>query len=434
MNGSVDSLEVTLAPAPDGEAAHAVDTVRALRPLAAGAFGTPRPVLLELPYTAAADPEIESDIRALLEQIASAVAAELQPAAVLVRGSLGRGEGAAIRVGRETRVTTDVELMAVYAGRGATLRAWAARRRTATLCEALAETLAVPQLDLVTVSARLVRAPPPSLASFEMLRSSRLLTGSAELGRSSAVPLDRVPPADLIARLQRAGNGLLLAWSRLGVGAGDLPEASARIVRSTTDAAFLACGDTWLFRTRYYDHRIAMRAEWLRLPFAAGPGLTDRLREEYQLAAREWLFPSVGASLSRVQSIGRWERAAVEWLGCFRACRQPAWWDRYGLGVRPAEAFSIRRAMRDMVEPALHRDDGRLPVRVQRKLLPLLLEWALDGWDDPARRDHVASLLGVKRGESRDLSYLVLKYMNALKPSHISVPPALRAIPVFGYS
>lgn len=130
MSTDFTSVAVPLAPAADVEAVQSVGTVRALRPLAPIAFGVMCPTLLELPYTAAADPEIESDIRSLLEQISSAVTAELQPAAILVRGSLGRGEGAAIRVGGETRVTTDIELMAVYAGRGATLRSWSARRRS----------------------------------------------------------------------------------------------------------------------------------------------------------------------------------------------------------------------------------------------------------------------------------------------------------------
>src|SRR5512143_2112543 len=426
MSADFNAVAVPLAPAADVEAVQSVGTVRALRPLAPVTFGVVRPTLLELPYTAAADPEIESDIRSLLEQISSAVTAELQPAAILVRGSLGRGEGAAIRVGGETRLTTDVELMAVLAGRGATLRSWSARRRTALLCDALAETLAVPQLDLVTVPARLLRTPPPSLVSFEMLRSSRLLSGTAELGRPSAVPLEQVHPAALMGRLRRAGNGLLLAWSRLGVGEGDLPEASGRTARSAIDAAFLACGDAWLFRTCHYDHRLAVRAEWLRLPFASGPGLTDRLREEYQLAAREWLFPSERGSVSRVQAIGRWERAAIEWLGCHRASTQRAWWGRYGLGVNGTGVHPMRRATERLLEPARQRDGGGIEVRVQRAVLPLLLEWALDGWDDPARRDRVASLLGTKREEARDLSYLVPKYLGALKLSPGAVPDGSR--------
>jgi hypothetical protein len=416
---SVDALEARFGP-PDGNGGPATAAVsHALAPVP---LRVQRPTLLDLPYTAAADPEIESDIRALLEQIASAVVAELQPAAVLVRGSLGRGEGGAFRADRETQVTTDVDLVAVLTGRGAMLRAWNARRRTATLRDTLAETFAIPQLDLVTVPARLLREPPPSLTTFELLRSSRILSGSVEVARPAAVPVERIPPGDLMRRLRRAGNGLLFAWSRLRIGDGELPETMARAVRSTTDTAYLACGDTWLLRTRHYDHRLAVRAEWLRLPFSSGPGLTDRLRDEYQLAAREWLFPSPRGGFSRQQSIARWERAAVEWLGCFRACKHRAWWGRYGLEIPGAGLHPVRRAMVTMLEPVRHREGGPIPVGAQRNALPLLIEWTLDGWDDPNRRDRVAALLGNRHNEARDLSYLVLKFLNALQLPQTPAP------------
>lgn len=397
----------------------------------------PAPVgraLIDLPYTAAADPEIEADIRSLLEQITSAVVAELQPAAVLVRGSLGRGEGGAFRAGRETQLTTDVDLVAVTAGRNAMVRAWHERRRTAVVRDTLAETLAVSQLDLVAVPARVLRDPPPSLATFELLRSSRLLYGTAQVARPSAVPLEFVPVGDFVRRLRRAGNGLLTAWSRLGVGEGNLANASARAVRSAVDAAFLACGDTWLFRTRHYDHRLAMRAEWLRLPFAAGPGLTDRLRQEYQFAAREQLFPSARIDQPRAELAGRWEQAVVAWLGCAQACRQRAWWGRYGLrtGQGRRSAWPLRRALTNLVDATHDRDAGGIPVRTQRLVLPLLLEWTLDGWDDPGRRDRIASLLHLRREESRDLPYLVLKYLNDLQlPSSPRATTTL-ALPAFG--
>lgn len=415
---SLDALEARFAP-PNGNGPAASAASHALAPVA---IRSPRATLLELPYTAAADPEIESDIRALLEQIASAVVAELQPAAVLVRGSLGRGEGGAFRADRETVVTTDVELVAVLTGRGATLRAWKARRRTAALRDTLAETFAIPQLDLVTVPARLLREPPPSLTTFELLRSSRILSGSVEVARPATVPVERIPPGDLMRRLRRAGNGLLFAWSRLRIGEGEMPETIARGVRSTTDGAYLACGDTWLFRTRHYDHRLAVRAEWLRLPFSSGPGLTERLRDEFQLAARECLFPTPRGGLSRAQSIARWERAAVEWLGCFRACKQRAWWGRYGLEIPGAGLHPVRRAMETMLEPVRQREGGAIAVGAQRAVLPLLIEWTLDGWDDPNRRDRVASLLGNRHNEARDLSYLVLKFLSALQLPQAAAP------------
>jgi hypothetical protein len=421
MAGNTDSLETRFAP-PDGDGDGAVEATAAPHALAPMAFRMPRHALLELPYTAAADPEIESDIRALLEQISSAVVADLQPAAILVRGSLGRGEGAAFRADRETQVTSDVELVIVLTGRGAALRAWKARRRTATLRDTLAETFAVPQLDLVTVPAQLLREPPPSLTTFELLRSARLLSGTVEVARPTAVPVERVPAAGLMRRLRRAGNGLLFAWSRLGVGDGELPEGIARAVRTTTDTAYLACGDTWLFRTRHYDHRLAVRAEWLRLPFSSGPGLTDRLRDEYQVAAREALFPSARSGFSRAVSIARWERAAVEWLGCFRACKQRAWWGRYGLELHGAGIHPMRHALEDLLEPMRYREDGDIAVRAQQTVLPLLIEWTLDGWDDPVRRDRVASLLNTSSHEARDLSYLVLKFLKALKLPHTPAP------------
>ncbi|HKE89599.1 MAG TPA: hypothetical protein VKB45_04620 [Gemmatimonadales bacterium] len=428
MAGDLDSSESRFAPPEgNGDGSAAAVEPQVLAPMA---FRMPRHALLELPYTAAADPEIESDIRTLLEQITSSVVADLQPAAILVRGSLGRGEGAAFRADRETQVTSDVELVAVLTGRGATVRAWKARRRTAVLRDTLAETFAVPQLDLVTVPAQLLREPPPSLTTFELLRSSRLLSGTIEIARPSAVPVERVPASGLMRRLRRAGNGLLFAWSRLGVGDGELPEGISRAVRATTDTSYLACGDVWLFRTRHYDHRLAVRAEWLRLPFSAGPGLTARLRDEYQIAAREMLFPSPRGGFSRAQSVARWERAAVEWMGCFRACRQRAWWGRYGLELHRAGIHPVRHALEELLEPVRHREEGTISVHAQRTVLPMLIEWTLDGWDDPVRRDRVAALLNSSRDEARDLSYLVLKFLKTIKLPHTpaATPQALPAL------
>ena len=66
-----------------------------------------------------------------------------------------------------------------------------------------------------------------------------------------------------------------------------------------------------------------------------------------------------------------------------------------------------------------------MSVHAQRAVLPHLIEWTLDGWDDPSRRDRVASLLGARRDEARDLSYLVLKFLHALK---LPQPPAASTI------
>lgn len=404
----------------------------AARALTPAPWGMGRASMIDLPYTSAALPEIESDVRALLEQITSAVVAELQPAAILLCGSLARGEGGAYRVGRETRLTTDVELLAVYAGRNEMLRAWRARRRTAALRETLAESLAVPQLSLATVPAALLRNPPPSLTSFEMLRSSRVLYGSAELARPSTLPLERVSPENMMQRLVKSGNALLVAWSWLTGSDAILSDGAARAVGAGIDAVFLACGDTWLFRTRHYDTRLAVRAEWLRLPFAPGPGLSERLRDEYQVAVRERLFPSARNNASRAEQLVRWEHAAIEWIGCYRATRQWAWWGRYGLRVVREGWHPIRRAMGNMAEAAHTGTDGGIPVATQRKVLPLLIEWALEGWEDPARRDRVASMLHLRREESRDLTYLVVKFLSAMKLIHDT--PARPPVPLTPYT
>jgi len=92
----------------------------------------------------------------------------------------------------------------------------------------------------------------------------------------------------------------------------------------------------------------------------------------------------------------------------------------------------MRRALETMLEPVRHREDGTIAVGAQRAVLPLLIEWTLDGWDDPTRRDRVASLLGNHRNEATDLAYLVLKFLTALQLPQAPAPtpqalPALSA-------
>ncbi|HEY6223381.1 MAG TPA: hypothetical protein VIW26_06340, partial [Gemmatimonadales bacterium] len=82
----------------------------------------------------------------------------------------------------------------------------------------------------------------------------------------------------------------------------------------------------------------------------------------------------------------------------------------------------VRRAMETMLEPVRHREGGNIAVGAQRAVLPLLIEWTLDGWDDPTRRDRVAALLGNHHNEARDLSYLVLKFLNALQLPQTPAP------------
>ncbi len=376
-------------------------------------------------YTLTGDPEIEAGIQRLIEQITSAVVKELTPAAVVLHGSLARGEAGAYKTGNQVHVVNDVDLVAVYDGPTAAFRSLLARKRAKALAEALSRKLPRMQVDLITRPAILLRWPPPSLAYFQLLRSARVLYGGVRLAAPSRVRLEDVPPHDIARLLFTRGGGLLGAWVWLTTADGDLREEIARAVQLDVDKAFLACGDALLYRHGQYDHRAVVRAERFRILRSRGNGAGPRLSEEYEIAARDRLYPSSQVTLSRGKLLRRWQGAVEEWLACFKSCEH---WQLHPRSYRASSPeWHPARLMPRMVNVARRLSGGLPSARQQRTVLPMLLQLALDDRNGEALYETVSRVLKTKAHGDHKLAALVSGFLFGWHPTGAALAAARQA-------
>jgi hypothetical protein len=147
-------------------------------------------------------------------------------------------------------------------------------------------------VDLTTRPAILLRWPATTLDYYELLRSARPLHGAVRLPPPSEVRIDDIPAGEITRLLRKRGAGLLLAWVRFMAADEALSTSIAESVQLDVDKAFLACGDTWLYRHGEYDHRLLVRVERFRRLRSIGLGPTARLHEEYERSAHQRLLPS----------------------------------------------------------------------------------------------------------------------------------------------
>jgi len=354
--------------------------------------------MINPPYTLARDPEIEDGVRRLVQDVLTAVVQELTPSAVVLHGSLGRGEGLAYRLRDDVHLASDIDLVAVYRGPTSILRVLRARKQAKALSYTLRHTARV---DVVVRAAMLLRWPPASLTSFKLQRSARVVYGQVRLASPARTGVADIPPGDITNLLLKRGAGLLTAWRLLAAGDGDLHGDIARAVRAKVDPAFLACVDAWLYQNGEYDHRIIVKVDRFRRLFARA---LPRLQAEFEATVHEWLVPTSALDRSRTAHLARWRRAVVEWLACYEGYQQ--WSRRTRVGFMTSYArrhplHFLARIARGARRTAL----GLASSRTQIRVVPMLLKLAL------------------REGESRegaDLGALVGSFSRVLgQPEHV---------------
>jgi predicted nucleotidyltransferase len=342
--------------------------------------------MTDLPYTLARDPEIEDGVRRLVEDVLTAVVQELTPSAVLLHGSLGRGEGFAYRVGDDVHLASDIDLVAVYQGPTSILRSLQARKQAKALSKALRTKVRV---DVVVRAAILLRWPPASLTSFKLQRSARVLYGQVRLAPPSRIGVADIPPGDITNLLLKRGADLLTAWTLLAAADGDLRDDIARTVRAKVDPAFLACVDAWLYQEGAYDHRTMVKADRFRRLFASA---RPRLYAEFEATVREWLVPAIGVDRSRTVQWARWRRAVEEWLACYEGYQHWNRRTRVGFMTSYARRHPLHFLAR-IARGARRYGLGLASSRTQVRVVPMLLKLTL-GEAEPRDDANLRALVG----------------------------------------
>jgi predicted nucleotidyltransferase len=372
------------------------------------------------PYTLTGDSRIEAGVRTLLQDITAAVVAELAPAAVVLSGSFARGEGGAYLSGQELRATSDIDLIAVYRGADSVARAALARRRARKLSAKLSRTLARARVDLTTRPAILLRWPATTLDYYELLRSARPLHGAVRLPPPSEVRIDDIPAGEITRLLRKRGAGLLLAWVRFMAADEALSTSIAESVQLDVDKAFLACGDTWLYRHGEYDHRLLVRVERFRRLRSIGVGPTARLHEEYERSAHQRLLPSPDQNLRLAAHRERWRIAVEEWLRCYESHAE---WCRNSRNAAPPilARWHPVRAVKHTIDGVRRLVRGLPTEQHQWNALPILLQLALGGGTEDALYAIASGLLRTGVVNPPSLLPLVRGFLRLWHPT--GVPP-----------
>jgi hypothetical protein len=342
--------------------------------------------MTDLPYTLGRDPELENGVRRLVEDVLAAVVQELTPSAVVLHGSLGRGEGIAYRVRDDVHLASDIDLVAVYQGPTSILRSLRSRKQAKALSLALR---AKARVDVVVRAAMLLRWPPASLTSFKLQRSARVVYGQVRLAPPARIGVADIPPGDITNLLLKRGAGLLTAWTLLAAGDGDLPEDIAREVRATVDRAYLACVDACLYQNGAYDHWTMVKADRFRRLFASA---RPRLHAECEAIVRDWLVPTNAVDHSRTAHWARWRRGVEDWLGCYEGYQHWNRRTRAGFMTSYARRHPLHFLAR-IARGARRYGLGLASSRTQIRVVPRLLKLTL-GEGEPRDDAHLRALVG----------------------------------------
>lgn len=171
-------------------------------------------------FTAAADPYVETTIASHMQRIVEAVRAEMEPAAILLRGSFGKAEGNVLNDDGQLRFLSDYEInVAAFSPRY--------RKLFARLASSLSAELGV-QTSLVwmrpdfferlRIGPFAAGAAPATIALYETRYGSRILYGENLL--QSAAPID--PTCISVA------SGLQLMLNRMAESLAYLPASGEK--------------------------------------------------------------------------------------------------------------------------------------------------------------------------------------------------------------
>ena len=374
------------------------------------------------PYTVAPDSETEQAVQDLVHQVRRLVVQELDPAALLLSGSFGRGEGGAYAVDGALRTTSDLDLIVVYRGPASVWRTLLARRRVAAVTALLQHAFPGVSIDLTIRPAVLLSWPPATLDYYELLRSARVLHGSVRLPPPSAVRLDDIPPVERRRALEKRGVGLLVSWLRLVSSDDWLTEAASRGTETEIDKAYLACGDAWLHAGGGYDHRLHVRMQRLGSLLTPAGSPSPLLRSEYEASSLRRLLPGPLVPRWAARHLQRWRGAAAEWIRAHKLVQggkstSSPWhpWRHPARAARHAMAVA-RQVVRGLPTPER-----------QRLALPFLIRLAQGDREEAWLLQATANLLRAPASDRTDLPALVRRFLLAGNSDSLIVEPGLHA-------
>ena len=209
--------------------------------------GDRRPVS-QVRYTEAGDAALERAIADLLAEVTARASRVPQLDALMLGGSLGRGEGTYEHVPGGDRLASDVELYLV--GRSSTLRDAARRLEREVAADGLGDVSAAWLHPGTLASGRgknLSWKPSRTIRLYELAEGSRPLVGDPPEIRA-------IDPATL-----PLAEGVRLVLNRLAEAAPDVADGAAGAAR-WTDKILMACGDTLLLDAGAYTVRYRHRA------------------------------------------------------------------------------------------------------------------------------------------------------------------------------
>ena len=217
-------------------------------------------------FTESGDASIERAIGELVETVAIRARAIPGLEALLLGGSLGRGEGTVERAADGDRLASDVEVYLV--GRSPSLRA-AARGLEVDLASEKRPRVSAAWLHPDALrhgrAKNLSRRPSSTIRLYELAAASRVLVGTRPA-------IHKMDPSDL-----PLGEGVRLVLNRLAEAAPELARHSPQAA-FWTDKVLIACGDTVLLSKGAYTARYRDRLTRLSQTDPAWP-MPDGWRE-----------------------------------------------------------------------------------------------------------------------------------------------------------
>lgn len=224
-------------------------------------------------FTESGSPALESEIERLLAAATARIGREPGVEALLLGGSLGRGEGTVRSLPDGDRLASDVELYVV--GRRPGLRATARQLEEEMAAIGFPDVSAAwlhPDMLAQGRGKNLSWRPSRTIRLYDLAAGSRTLLGTAPQIRT-------IDPADL-----PLAEGVRLVLNRLAEATPLIAQRSADADR-WSDKILIACGDTVLlargrYTVRYRDR--ATRLADLSIPWALPQGWRDELGAAYE--------------------------------------------------------------------------------------------------------------------------------------------------------
>jgi hypothetical protein len=272
------------------------------------------PLSADFARDAAIRPMVDRAVRFLVERVG---ADRLE--AVILTGSLSRGEGSVILEGKQPRLLGDVEFLAILKAPFAWARARRLLDELGRACTA--EFGTAPRRATIEYSPAgvdyLRRNIRPCIFAYDLLENGKVVWGRGDvLGEARRFPVGAIPPEDAIELVMNRMVELLAADTTArhnGVVAGEYT-----LVKTVLDLGGSVLASTGRYVSRYAERPARVAALLAALPELPRslPGAADLL-DELGRAARLKLAPTndllASAASDHVERVVRWTKALWMW-------------------------------------------------------------------------------------------------------------------------